>query len=98
MKNLNQYQCDICNTVLERFQNGEWCDANEVCELLGITFSEGLKMFDFSRTAEWNNPPLEGQKITCEFRIKDSKYKELDMNIISEKKGKIVSTEDCKNV
>ena len=57
-------------TLQERFQNGEWCDTNEICELLGITFSDGLKMFDFSRTAEWCKPPLEGQIITTKFRRK----------------------------
>lgn len=34
----------------------------------GLTFAECYKKFEFSRTAEWNPYPLEGQRITCCFR------------------------------
>lgn len=56
--------------ILDSFNDGEWCDSNEICRLLGITFEEGLRRFDFCRTAQWNSFPLNGQKITTQFRIK----------------------------
>lgn len=56
--------------ILTAFNNGEWCDTQDICRLLNITFEEGLRKFEFSRTAEWNKPPLNGQKITTQFRIK----------------------------
>ena len=48
--------------------NGEWVDTDKIEKLLGIDFGEGLKCFDFSRTAEWNLAPLNGQKITTKFK------------------------------
>ncbi|MEA5040034.1 MAG: hypothetical protein VB086_09375 [Clostridiaceae bacterium] len=56
--------------ILTAFYNGEWCNTQDICRLLNISFAEGLHMFDFSRTAEWNKEPLEGQKITTKFKIK----------------------------
>lgn len=56
--------------ILTAFYNGEWCDTQDICRLLNITFEEGLRKFEFSRTAEWNKAPLNGQKITTQFRIK----------------------------
>lgn len=56
--------------ILTAFNNGEWCDTRDICRLLNITFEEGLRKFEFSRTAEWNKAPLNGQKITTQFRIK----------------------------
>ena len=50
--------------------NGEWVDTDKIQTLLGINFGEGLKRFDFSRTAEWNPAPLNGQKITTKFKLK----------------------------
>lgn len=50
--------------------NGEWVDTDKIQTLLGIDFSEGFKRFDFSRTAEWNPAPLNGQKITTKFKLK----------------------------
>lgn len=55
---------------LKKFINGEWVDTDIIQTILGIDFSTGLKMFDFSRTAEWNPAPLNGQKITTKFRLK----------------------------
>lgn len=52
---------------------GEWVDTEEVQKALNIDFSTGFKLFDFSRKAEWNPAPLNGQKITTEFRIKGIK-------------------------
>ena len=37
---------------------------------MGIDFATGLRMFDFSRTAEWNAKPQNGQKVTTKFRLK----------------------------
>lgn len=59
--------------ILKDLINGEWVDCDKVQEALSIDFSTGLKMFDFSRTAEWNPPPLNGQKITTKFRLKGLK-------------------------
>ena len=56
--------------ALKDLVNGEWVDCEIVQEALGIDFSTSLKMFDFSRTAEWNPAPLNGQKITTKFRLK----------------------------
>jgi hypothetical protein len=61
-------QCDI--DILAAFDNGEWCDTQDICQLLNITFEEGLRRFEFSRTAEWNKAPLNGQRITTKFKIK----------------------------
>ena len=58
------------NDILKRLINGEWVDCDDVQKALGIDFRTGLKMFDFSRTAEWNPYPLNGQKITIKFRLK----------------------------
>ena len=58
---------------LKQFINGEWVDTDIICELLNIDFGEGLKRFDFSRTAEWNPYPLNGQKITTKFKLGDEK-------------------------
>ena len=59
--------------ILKDLINGEWVDCDKVQEALSIDFSTGLKMFDFSRTAEWNPYPLNGQKITIKFRLKTPK-------------------------
>lgn len=56
--------------ILNAFFDGEWCDTSDICRLLDISFAEGLRKFDFARTAEWNPAPLEGQKIATKFRIK----------------------------
>lgn len=56
--------------ALKKFINGEWVDTDIIQIILGIDFSTGLKMFDFSRTAKWNPAPLNGQKITTKFRLK----------------------------
>jgi hypothetical protein len=57
--------------ILTAFNNGEWCNTEDICRILNITFEYGLHNFDFSRTAEWNKPPLNGQKITTKFKKKD---------------------------
>lgn len=56
--------------VISKLLNGEWVNTEDVEEYLGINFKLGWKLFDFSRTAEWNPPPLNGQKITTQFRLK----------------------------
>ena len=65
-------KCQHDEKIINAFINGEWCDTNDICRLLKISFADGLKCFDFSRTAEWNAAPLEGQKITTKFRIKQN--------------------------
>lgn len=57
--------------TLIAFIKGEWQDCETICNILGIEFKAGLAMFDFSRTAEWNPAPLNGQKITTKFRPKE---------------------------
>ena len=58
--------------ALKSLVNGEWVDCKLVEEALGIDFATGLKMFDFSRIAEWNPYPLNGQKITTKFKLKNA--------------------------
>ena len=58
--------------ALKSLVNGEWVDCKLVQEALSIDFATGLKRFDFSRTAEWNPAPLNGQKITTKFRLKNA--------------------------
>lgn len=70
---------DDCETI-ERLLNGEWVETAEVQKALGITFAEGFRRFDFSRTAEWwsiagktdDERAREGQKISTYFRLKDT--------------------------
>lgn len=57
------------NEVLRKLLNGEWVDTDAVQETLGITFQEGIQMFDFGRQVKWNKPPLEGQKVITKFRL-----------------------------
>ena len=72
--------------TLIAFIKGEWQDCETICNILGIEFSTGLGMFDFSRTAEWNPAPLNGQKITTKFRPKElelrSRVKELELSVM----------------
>lgn len=60
------------NDALKQLIKGEWVDCDAVQKALGIDFATGMKMFDFSRTAEWNPKPLNGQKITTKFRLKNT--------------------------
>lgn len=65
--------------AIERLLNGEWVKTDEVQKALGITFEEGFRRFDFSRTAEWwsivgkteDERARQGQKITTYFKLKD---------------------------
>lgn len=62
--------------TLKRFVDGEWVDCHSVQDALEIDFSTGLNRFDFRREVEWNPAPLNGQKITTKFRLKqDDKRK-----------------------
>lgn len=61
------------NHVLTQLVNYEWVDCDKVQAALGIDFSEGLKRFKFSRMAQWNPFPLNGQKITTRFQVDPSK-------------------------
>lgn len=71
MKETVQYDKLIsANRTLKRLVLGEWCDCDAVLEALGISFAEGLRMFEFSRTVEWNPLPLNGQHITTKFRLR----------------------------
>lgn len=55
----------------EAWDRNEWIESELVQDYFDMTFSECLKKFGFCRKAEWNKPPLNGQKITTYFR----KYK-----------------------
>lgn len=55
--------------ILKQFIKGEWIDCDVIQNLLDIDFGTGLHNFAFSRTAEWNPAPLNGQKITIKFKI-----------------------------
>lgn len=56
--------------VLERLLAGEWIDTDDIEKYFNIDFATGWKLFEFSRTAEWNPAPLNGQKIAMKFRLK----------------------------
>ena len=55
----------------EAWERNEWIESEAVQEHFGMTFAECWKEFGFCRKAEWNQYPLEGQKVTTYFR----KYK-----------------------
>lgn len=67
------------NEPIERLLNGEWVETDEVQKALGITFAEGLRRFEFSRTAEWwsivgkteEERARNGQKIETYFRLRN---------------------------
>lgn len=40
--------------VLKKLLEGHWVDTEDVQEALGISFSEGMQMFEFVRIAKWN--------------------------------------------
>ena len=67
---------DERDQVLKDFFSGKWVDTDLIEKYLGITFKEGFKLFDFSRTAEWNPPPLNGQRIETFFRIKNMEVRD----------------------
>lgn len=60
------------NAVRKLFK-GEWVDTEIICKALDIDFSTGLRMFDFSRQAQWCKPPLNGQIVTTKFKRKEEK-------------------------
>lgn len=57
------------NDTLRRLLCGEWVDTKLVERALGLTFAECMKRFELSRTASWNPPPQNGQKIETKFRL-----------------------------
>jgi hypothetical protein len=57
-----------CET-LRKLINGNWVATQDVQDALEISFSDGLKMFDFGRIAKWNKAPMEGQNIITKFRL-----------------------------
>lgn len=63
--------------VMNNLHMGNWVESELLQEVLGISFSELLKCgkFDHNRTAEWNKPPLNGQKIRNYFRIKSDELR-----------------------
>lgn len=75
--------------ALKSLVNGEWVDCKLVEEALGIDFATGLKMFSFSRTAEWNPAPLNGQKITTKFRLKNA------MKVVRCGECQFANTDNC---
>lgn len=70
--------------MLIDFFNHKWVDTSIIQDLLGIDFSTGFKLFDFSRTAEWwsiagkteEERNRNGQKITTCFRLKEGNENE----------------------
>ena len=59
--------------VLRKLVAGEWVDCEEVQRALDITFSQGLKMFDFGRQVAWNKAPKNGQYVVTKFRLDPDK-------------------------
>lgn len=74
------FQCNVLKALLR----GEWVDCNDVQEALNITFDQGMRMFDFGRTASWNPIPLEGQKVTVKFRIGEKTLEQTKMHDFEE--------------
>lgn len=56
--------------IMALFILGEWISTHDICRILHISFSDGVRIFDLSRTAEWCPAPFEGQHIETYFRIK----------------------------
>lgn len=64
--------------TLKLLLNGKWVETEKVEKALEITFAEGFRQFNYSRTAEWwsivgktdEERAREGQKITTYFRLK----------------------------
>lgn len=67
-----------CET-LRKLINGNWVDTVDVQDALEISFSEGIKMFDFGRIAKWNPAPLNGQKVITKFRLCEKTVKPRDL-------------------
>ena len=63
--------------TLRKLLNGEWVDCVEVQEALDISFSEGLKRFDFGRMAKWNPAPYNGQCIITKFKLCEKTVEQL---------------------
>lgn len=63
--------------TLRKLLRGEWVDTDKVCAALDISFSEGMKMFEFGRIAKWNKAPLNGQKIIAKFRLSEKTIDQL---------------------
>ena len=59
--------------VLRKLVTGEWVDCEAVQRALDITFSQGLKMFDFGRQVAWNKAPKNGQYVVTKFRLDPDK-------------------------
>lgn len=65
--------------ALQEFLTGNWVDSKTVQEVLGLTFEECFRLFDFSRTSTWwsiagkteEERKREGQKVVCQFRLKE---------------------------
>jgi hypothetical protein len=69
-KNKNNKEEEKIN-VLTKLFSGEWIETQRVEKVLNITFEEGMRIFDFKREVEWNPAPLNGQKISTYFKIKN---------------------------
>jgi len=52
----------------EAWNRNEWIESKIVQDYFGMTFAECFEKFGFCRQAEWNKPPLNGQKVTTYFR------------------------------
>lgn len=59
--------------TLRKLIVGEWVDCEAVQRALDITFSQGLKMFDFGRQVAWNKAPNNGQYVVTKFRLDPDK-------------------------
>lgn len=58
------------NDTMRRLLFGEWVDSKLVERALGLTFAECIKHFELARTASWNSPPKNGQRIETLFRLR----------------------------
>lgn len=81
------------NDAKKAFLNGDWVESETVQEMTGMTFSECIKAFDFSRTAEWwsivgkteEERQRNGQCVTCKFKLKEGQ--QIDPNTMKPMEG-----------
>ena len=101
---INEWECEKCKKKhiqlrdwlielrdIKNFLSGEWVESEKVENLLGMSFDECLRLFDFTRIANWwcfvgktdEERKRNGQKIDTFFRLKkrevknDNQYKKI---------------------
>ena len=63
--------------TLKQLLEGRWVPTEDVQDALGITFADGIKMFEFGRISKWNRAPLNGQRVITKFRLCEKTIEQL---------------------